>query len=813
MTSLSEEEFNLALRQCETEPIHQIGQIQPHGAMLVLSSDTHRMVLQASNNLTTFIEVPTQSALGKPLSELLGIKNAEFVEELIKNTTKNISPSGVIFVKNRQASVEMQARVFASGDLFVLELIRRTDDTQGEELIELLLPIQRSLLMMSMEDDIYRYFNNVASLVRDLTGYDRIMVYRFDTNWEGEVIAESKVEAVPSYFGVRFPASDIPPQARRLYTTNLVRQIADTKANPVPVLPELNPLTKQPLDMTHSLLRSLSPVHVEYLSNMGVQSSMSISLLQNGRLWGLIACHHMTPKQVSNTLQEASSFVSQIISPKLSLIEVNESRNLALEANRAISKFIKHITIAPEDAITEYLLPELIELLDSTGVVMAVEGKLYTHGVVPSENEISDLFSWLGTLPAEEIFTCNNLGQRYSPASNYAAMASGILVIPLSADMKNCIVLFRKERLRTVSWGGNPDKIFHREPSGLRLSPRKSFEIWKETWSGRSSSWSHVEIETAKYISLALTQALSQQSLRIISSVFEASQEAILIADEQKNIIAINSAFTRITGYTREEVIGKNPKILSSGHHGKDFYAKIWQSLHQDLAWRGEIWNRTKSGEIYAEQLSITAILGSDGMITHYVAVFSDITKNKDREAKLSRAAHFDLLTGIPNRVLLADRMQQAISQTSRDQHIMAVCYLDLDGFKAINDTFGHQAGDEVLISIAKRIGGSIRGGDTVARLGGDEFVFLLLGLENIDQCVGTIERLLEEIAKPIIINENFLSVSASIGVSIYPRDKEPDILLTHADQAMYLAKQSGRNRFQIYDDDLKPKSSPAELR
>lgn len=800
MTSFSEEEFNQALLRCETEPIHQIGHIQPHGAMLVLSSDIHRTVLQASDNLTAFIDIPDESPFGKPLADLLGIENAGRIEQLIQITTRNISPSGVVYVANRQASVKMQARVFVSGGLFVLELIRDTGDTQGEQLVELLLPFQRSLLLMNMDDDIYLYFQNVASLVRDLTGYDRIMVYRFDTNWEGEVIAESKVEAAHSYFGVRFPASDIPPQARRLYTTNLVRQIADTNATPVPVLPALNPLTKQPLDMTYSLLRSLSPVHIEYLRNMGVQSSMSISLLQNGRLWGLIACHHLTPKQVSNTLQEASSFVSQIISPKLSLIEVNESRNLALEANRAISHFIKHITITPEDAIPEYLLPELLALLNSTGVIISVEGHHYTNGVVPATNEISDLFSWLGTLPAEEIFTCNNLGQRYIPASNYAEIASGVLVTPLSSDMKNCIVLFRKERLSTVSWAGNPDKIFHRDRSGVRLSPRNSFEIWKETWSGRSASWSHVEIETAKYVSIALTQALSQQSLRITSSVFEASQEAILIADEKKKIIAVNSAFTRITGYSREEVIGKNPKILSSGRHAHDFYTKIWQSLNQDLAWRGELWDRRKSGEIYVAQLSVTAIVGSDGIITRYVAVFSDITKNKEREAELSHAAHFDAMTGIPNRALLFDRMAQAISQTSRDKCLMAVCCLDLDGFKAINDTLGHQAGDEVLICIAQRIGNAIRGGDTVARLGGDEFVFLLLGLENVDQCVATLERLLAVIAKPINIKNKPLLVSASIGVSFYSDNEDHDTLLTHADQAMYIAKQSGKNRFFIYD-------------
>ena len=274
-----------------------------------------------------------------------------------------------------------------------------------------------------------------------------------------------------------------------------------------------------------------------------------------------------------------------------------------------------------------------------------------------------------------------------------------------------------------------------------------------------------------------------------------------MITDAENHIFDINQAFTRITGYSREEIIGKNPKVLSSGRQSRNFYVSMWNSLKNEDAWRGEIWNRRKSGEIYPEMLSISLLRDSNGKVLRHVAVFSDISKIKEHEAELVRIAHFDALTSIPNRILLSDRMKQAISQTSRDQCLMAVCYLDLDGFKPINDTLGHQAGDEVLIEIAKRIGVTIRGGDTVARLGGDEFVILLLGLEKGDECVTTLERLLVAIAEPFTVKNKTVSVSASIGVSIYPIDDEaPDTLLRHADQAMYVAKQSGKNRFHIYD-------------
>ncbi len=297
---------------------------------------------------------------------------------------------------------------------------------------------------------------------------------------------------------------------------------------------------------------------------------------------------------------------------------------------------------------------------------------------------------------------------------------------------------------------------------------------------------------------------LAEQNLQVTASVFSISQEAITITDANNNIIDVNFAFTKITGYSREEVIGKNPRILSSGHQNKAFYAQMWAELKRDKAWRGEIWNRRKSGETYPELLSISILCDNDGKVLRHVAVFSDIIQLKEHEAELTRVAHYDPLTSIPNRLLLADRMKQGISQTSRDRNMMAVCYLDLDGFKSINDTMGHEVGDGILVEVSKRIENTIRGGDTVARLGGDEFVILLLGLEKGEECLTTLDRLLKAIAEPISLQDKTHKISASIGVSIYPTDNEdPDTLMRHADQAMYVAKESGKNRYHIYDVEM----------
>lgn len=295
-----------------------------------------------------------------------------------------------------------------------------------------------------------------------------------------------------------------------------------------------------------------------------------------------------------------------------------------------------------------------------------------------------------------------------------------------------------------------------------------------------------------------------EETLRITASVFDNSQEAIVITDADNVIVNVNPAFTQITGYSRDEVLGRNPRLLSSGHQDKAFYAAMWASLKEERAWRGEIWNRRKSGEIYAELLSISVIIDDDGNVQRHVAVFSDITYFKEHEAELSYVANYDVLTGIPNRRLLFDRLGQAIAHAQRSGKMLAICYIDLDGFKDVNDQYGHETGDILLVDITRRLQEVLRAGDTLARLGGDEFVVLFNGLSQEIECIQVLERIVQTIATPIWIEDHQIAVSASVGVTFYPADAEDgDILLRYADQAMYVAKKAGKNRFHLYDAKL----------
>ena len=288
-----------------------------------------------------------------------------------------------------------------------------------------------------------------------------------------------------------------------------------------------------------------------------------------------------------------------------------------------------------------------------------------------------------------------------------------------------------------------------------------------------------------------------KRDLRIAASVFERSHDAIIISDRYNRIIDVNPAFTRITGYHRAEVVGRNPSMLSSGRHCAKFYQAMWRDISERGHWRGEIWNRRKDGEEYPELLSITRVVLDDDDQWHHVAVFSDLTVLKNHAAELYQAAHYDPLTGLPNNRLLMERLQHAIGHADRTRLQLAVCVLDLDGFKRINDEFGSAAGDRALSQMAERLKLALRGDDLVARMGGDEFVLLLQEVEN----ETVYERILDCISEPLSIGPATVSLSASLGITLYPRDhSDADRLLRHADQAMYAAKEEGRQTYRFFD-------------
>jgi diguanylate cyclase (GGDEF)-like protein/PAS domain S-box-containing protein len=289
--------------------------------------------------------------------------------------------------------------------------------------------------------------------------------------------------------------------------------------------------------------------------------------------------------------------------------------------------------------------------------------------------------------------------------------------------------------------------------------------------------------------------------LALAAKVFTHAREGIMITDAKGNIIEVNDTFSDTTGYSRQECIGNKPRILQSGWQSPKFFADMWQSILKDGHWSGEIWNRRKNGEMYAEIKTISAVHDEHGITTHYVALGNDITPMKEHQNQLEHIAHYDILTNLPNRVLLADRLSQAMLQCSRHKQYLAVVFIDLDGFKAVNDSYGHDVGDELLIAISVRMKNVLREGDTLSRIGGDEFVAVLADLATVEDCEPVVERLLLAASDPVTVSDVVLNISASIGVTLYPQDNsDTDLLMRHADQAMYVAKASGKNRYHLFD-------------
>ena len=298
-----------------------------------------------------------------------------------------------------------------------------------------------------------------------------------------------------------------------------------------------------------------------------------------------------------------------------------------------------------------------------------------------------------------------------------------------------------------------------------------------------------------------ISQQIEAEKIQLSDRVFRESHDGIIITNSLGIIVDVNPMFNQITGYSRDEVIGKNPNILISGKQSSEFYSEMWDAINEDGHWQGEVWNRKKNGELYAGLLSISSLDDKGGKTLHYVGIFSDITRSKQQQEKLELMAHYDVLTSLPNRALFADRFIQAIAHSKRQKSLLAVCFLDLDNFKPVNDNYGHNAGDQLLVEVAKRIKSNIRVEDTVSRQGGDEFALLLGDLKSHAECEQTLERVHKALSQPYIIDGHAHNVTVSTGVTLYPLDNsDMDTLVRHADQAMYEAKQLGRNRYQFFN-------------
>ncbi|MCW2240257.1 ATP-binding protein [Azospirillum canadense] len=491
---------DLDLNACSREPIHIPGSIQPHGLLLALSdgADGAAFTLtQASANAGPALCMAVEDALGRPVDEVVCAELSGPLADFLATRGFPSRPVPVgLTALPAIGMVQILAHAAEDGTV-VVELERLTDEATSR--LDHVYPRMRETIerldALNAPEDILAC---AAQEVRALTGFDRVLVYRFDADWHGTVVAEDGNGRLPSYLDLRFPATDIPAQARELYRLNRQRLIPDSGYTPVPVLPGLNPRTGQPLDLSFSVLRSVSPVHVEYMRNMETASSMSVSILLHGRLWGLISCHHRDPLQVSYALRSACDLIAQILSVRIAAVEDRRDaeHRIALKAIQArllaamaqADPFIAGLTEVPDD---------LLRFAAATGAAVVFEQTCTLIGETPTAREVMGLVSWLSEQGEPEQFETDSLTTFHPPAAGFEDKAAGLLAIAVSKLHASYILWFRPEVVRTVRWGGDPRKPEGHEPGATRLHPRTSFEAWKETVRHRALPWTPAERETA----------------------------------------------------------------------------------------------------------------------------------------------------------------------------------------------------------------------------------------------------------------------------------------------------------------------------
>jgi len=553
------------LTNCDREPIHQLGAIQPIGFLIALSSDW--MISRVSANIGTFLPGADPEALaGRPLTELF-------------------SPSAIHGLRNRMAmlrgpdSVEriFGCRLLDTAEPFDIALhmsngriIVEAEPGSGDDHGDVTGTVRSMIARLDQTDTMTAFFNEGARQIRALSGYDRVMVYRFAQDGSGEVVAESVKPGIGSFLGLHYPASDIPAQARELYKRNLLRVIADVDGENVPILPRQGE-SHEPLDLSLSMLRSVSPIHIEYLKNMGVGASMSVSIIVEGRLWGLFACHHYGPRCPNFERRSVCELFAQMFAMRLESRERKQTVEFERRA-RDISDQLLSAVASDETLLKDpdWLSDILTKTIAADGVGVWINGNHAFSGVTPDAQQFARIIRALNGTAAGRVYATDHIPGIVTGAEEFSSQAAGMLAIPISRAPRDYVVLFRRELIRSVRWGGDPHKPVEYGPNGPRLSPRESFKEWKELLEGRSAPFTPSELRVAETLRATLIEVV----LRLSE---EAGSERAMAAERQELLIAeLNHRVRNILGVIRGLIRQSKPE----GGSVEDFVALVDGRIH-----------------------------------------------------------------------------------------------------------------------------------------------------------------------------------------------------------------------------------------
>jgi two-component system, chemotaxis family, sensor kinase Cph1 len=647
------------LTNCERELIHLAGSIQPHGVLLALR-EPDLAVLQASANSHAIVGVPTDSLLGRPVGVLGGNLEQNLRQMMATGDLAEPKPLRCR-VDHGATSVELEGvahRHPGGGIIIELEPVTAEHGSSGAAESgdrRLQQHLAAAVRRFSEASSIASLAEAVVQSVRDMVGYDRVMVYKFDPDGHGKVIAEARDPGLEAFLGRHYPASDIPQRARELYLRNRVRVLVDVDYTPVPIVPRRSPLTGEELDMSLCALRSMSPLHTQYLRNMGVTATLVVSLVRDGRLWGLIACHHYSPRHVRYAVRAAADVLAEVISTRIAAIDNYVQAQAEVLVRRLEQRLIEATSLEGDWRLALVSNPRtLLQPLEATGAALFHDGEVLTVGEVPSTPELRALAQWVADRTVDSLFECSSVARANPALSALTPTASGVLAVELSRSRPDYLMWFRKEQLLTVDWAGDPAKpVVGDDP--LELSPRRSFAVWSEIVRETAAPWSHADIALAQAMGASLRDIvlqihavrllIAQHQLMQVRTTVDSSKAPVVIADAGGRILLANEAFSRL--FRRPHAHLEHLDDVAALFTEPPLVRTILAMLKAERQpWRGEL--SLAAGRPESVPLGVRAdvVPGPNGAILGYILILTDLTESKRAEAARRHLEDALLLAG-----------------------------------------------------------------------------------------------------------------------------------------------------------------------
>jgi len=635
------------LTNCERELIHLAGSVQPHGLLLALREPDLR-IIQASANVQTLFGLHVEALLNQSVAELGGDIQARIRDvcapggDLAEPAPLRCSVQVAGQARAFEGTLHRVKGVGAGGGHVLLVEIEpagaahvqvTTVDIPAAQLRELLgAAVQR----FSAASAIGTLADGVVRCFRDMLGYDRVMVYKFDPDGHGKIIAEARDPRLESLLGHHYPASDIPQRARELYLRNRLRVLVDVHYQPSPLVPRQLPGTGEELDMSMCQLRSMSPLHLQYLKNMGVTATLVVSLVREGRLWGLIACHHYAPRNLRFAVRAAADLLAEVAATRIAAIENYAHAQVAIQVRRLEQRLVEATSTEGDWRLALFRNPRtVLQPLEATGAALFHEGELLTAGETPSTAELRALMQWIDAQEVDELFSCSSVSRANPALDSLTPTASGVMAVKLAAARPDYLMWFRKEQLLTVTWAGDPSKpMVANNP--LELSPRSSFAAWSEIVRGTALPWSNSELALGRAFGASLVDIIVQinavrlliaeHQLAQIRATVGSSNEPVVIGDATGRALFANAAFSTLLGQPAATPLDDLPSLFTQ----PDLVAKVLASLGQERRpWRGELTLGLHGGKTLPVSVRAEVVPARDGSVLGFFMIFVDLTNTQ----------------------------------------------------------------------------------------------------------------------------------------------------------------------------------------